>query len=174
MLTSASRATASPAPTATPLIAETTGFTEATIDSTTARASRHCSTTAAWSWVSRSTMARSPPAENARPAPVMTDTADRVVGVHHRPDGRELAVQLLVGRVEHLRPVDGDEHDPGLRGARSADARNPRRSRAGRLGVRTASHVLDERVAQAELDERPARLTGLGSRPSGASGTRNT
>ena len=46
MLTSARRATASPAPTATPLIAETIGFTEASIDSTTALASRHCSMTA--------------------------------------------------------------------------------------------------------------------------------
>ena len=75
MLTSASRATASPAPTATPLMAETIGLTEASISSTTALASRHCSTTAPWSVVILSTMARSPPAEKARPAPVITDTA---------------------------------------------------------------------------------------------------
>ena len=33
----------------------------------------------------------------------------RLVGIHDRPDLRELPVQPLVGRVEHVRSVDGDE-----------------------------------------------------------------
>ena len=35
----------------------------------------------------------------------------RVVGVHDRPDLRELPMQALVGRIQRLGPIDGDEED---------------------------------------------------------------
>ena len=38
---------------------------------------------------------------------------DRLVSVDHRPDLGELAVQALVGGVEHVRSVDGDQEHAG-------------------------------------------------------------
>lgn len=71
---SASSATTTPAPTATPLIADTTGFSQSMMFQTRSDISRSMWETRSWSPAIRSTMPRSPPAENAFPAPVITAT----------------------------------------------------------------------------------------------------
>src|SRR5882724_5563661 len=58
-----------------------------------------------------STSERSPPAENALPAPVTTTT--RVFGSASTTGQICVnSVQARVGRVQHLRPVDGDDEHP--------------------------------------------------------------
>src|SRR5271163_2378502 len=56
-----------------------------------------------------SIISRSPPAEKARPAPVITETATSASA--STADLGELSMEPLVGRVEHLWAIDGDyEH----------------------------------------------------------------
>ena len=74
MLMSASSATASPAPTATPLMAEMIGLSQLIMLWTMSRASFIVPATTSRLPMDRSTTSKSPPAENALPAPVMTAT----------------------------------------------------------------------------------------------------
>ncbi len=61
-------------------------------------------------------MSRSPPAEKPRPAPVITAIEVSGSAATSRHTSAELAVHALVGRVESLGPVHGDEQHAG-RGA---------------------------------------------------------
>jgi hypothetical protein len=74
MLMSASSATANPAPTATPLMAEMIGLSQLIMLWTMSRASLIVCATTSRLPMDFSTTSKSPPAENARPAPVITAT----------------------------------------------------------------------------------------------------
>ena len=63
------------------------------------------------SLVSSSSRSKSPPAENARPLPVMHRDPGVGVGVELREQPGQAEVQLVVGRVELLGPVEPDDPD---------------------------------------------------------------
>ena len=116
--TSESAITLQPSPTAGPLTAATTGTRHRIMLSTSSRPSAITSWRSARSFAMRSRRSKSPPAENARPSPVI-DRDPRVgVGTELREQPREPEVQLLVDRVELLGT---------RRAARSAPVRRPRR-----------------------------------------------
>ena len=117
--------TLQPRPTAGPFTAATTGMRQRIMLSTSSRPSSMVSRRSARSLAMRSSRSKSPPAENARPSPVITATRASASALSCGNSLREAEVQLVVDRVELL---------GARRAARCGPGRRPRRGsrRAGR------------------------------------------